>query len=186
MKRLTKDFFRQDAVTLAQKLLGKTLVRAWPDGSCSRFLITETEAYLGEEDLACHASKGRTPRTEIMYAEGGVLYVYIIYGMYWMLNIVSGSINMPEAVLIRAVSGINGPGRAGRTLQLDKSFNGECLTSSDRMWLEDAPEVLSYSSAPRIGIDYAGDFWKNIPWRFTVNTDHASPPPNPMGTGGNM
>lgn len=186
MKRLTKDFFRQDAVTLAQKLLGKTLVRAWPDGTQSRFIITETEAYLGEADLACHASKGRTPRTEIMYADGGVLYVYIIYGMYWMLNIVSGDKNMPEAVLIRALSGTNGPGRVGRALQLDKSFYGECLTCSNRLWLEDAPDVTSYFSAPRIGIDYAGEYWKNIPWRFTLKTDQASPPPNPMGTGGNI
>jgi DNA-3-methyladenine glycosylase len=186
MKRLTKDFFRQDAVTLAKKLLGKKLVRSWPDGTQSKFIITETEAYLGEEDLACHASKGRTPRTEIMYADGGVLYVYIIYGMYWMLNIVSGKTNHPEAVLIRALSAINGPGRVGKALQLDKSFYGECLTNSGRLWLEDAPDITTFTSAPRIGIDYAGDIWKNIPWRFTFDTNQASPPPNPMGTGGNM
>ena len=186
MKRLTKDFFRQDAVTLAQRLLGKTLVRCWPDGTCNRYIISETEAYLGEADLACHASKGRTPRTVIMYAEGGVLYVYIIYGMYWMLNIVSGNKNHPEAVLIRGLSGINGPGRVGKTLQLDNSFYGECLTHSTRLWIEDAPGVTSYNSAPRIGIDYAGEYWKNIPWRFSMETNQASPPPNPMGTGGNM
>ncbi|MDD4199092.1 MAG: DNA-3-methyladenine glycosylase [Paludibacter sp.] len=186
MKRLTKDFFRQDAVTLAKSLLGKTLMRAWPDGSQSRFIITETEAYLGEEDLACHASKGRTPRTEIMYAEGGALYVYIIYGMYWLLNIVSGRKDHPEAVLIRAFYEVNGPGRVGKTLQLDKSFYGEDLNRSERLWLEDAPDVTAFSSAPRIGIDYAGDHWKNIRWRFTINFDQASPPPKPMGTGGNI
>jgi DNA-3-methyladenine glycosylase len=186
MRRLKQDFFQQDAVTLAQKLLGKILVRAWPDETCSRFIITETEAYVGEDDLACHASKGRTSRTEIMYSEGGVLYVYLIYGMYWMLNIVSGNRDHPEAVLIRALSDINGPGRVGRTLQLDKSFNGECLTNSKCIWLEDAPEITRFNSAPRIGIDYAGDYWKNVPWRFTLDTNQASPPPNPMGTGGNI
>lgn len=171
MQPIKQDFFRQDAVTLARKLLGKILVRAWPDGTQSRFIITETEAYMGEEDLACHASKGLTPRTEIMYAEGGVLYVYLIYGMYWLLNIVSGEKGHPEAVLIRALSGVNGPGRTGKILMLDKSFYGESLTDSQRIWLEDAPEITAIESRPRIGIDYAGDYWKNVPWRFTLKTD---------------
>ncbi|OJV40547.1 MAG: 3-methyladenine DNA glycosylase [Bacteroidales bacterium 36-12] len=168
MQKLPPDYFRQDAVTLAKSILGKTLVRVWDDGTQSRFIITETEAYMGEEDLACHASKGRTKRTETLYADGGVIYVYLIYGMYWMLNIVSGTENHPQAVLIRAFSKLYGPGRIGKKLQLDKSFNGEHICNSQRMWIEDAPEITNFTASPRIGIDYAGEYWKNIPWRFTV------------------
>lgn len=168
-KKLPKNFFIRDAVTVARELLGKTLVRRWEDGSESRYTITETEAYLGEEDLACHASKGRTPRTDIMYHEGGVVYVYLIYGMYWMLNFVTGKENHPQAVLIRAINGIVGSGKTGRELKMDKSFYGEDLTTSDRLWIEDAPSTEDFTTAPRVGIDYAGDEWKNKPWRFISN-----------------
>lgn len=168
MDRIQKDFFFQDAVSLAPKLLGKTLIRVWNDGTQSRFTITETEAYCGEEDLACHAAKGKTQRTEIMYAEGGHIYMYLIYGMYWMLNIVSGPKDHPEAVLIRGLYSISGPGKVGRALKLDKSFYGEDLNISGRIWIEDAPDILHYTSTPRIGIDYAGDHWKNKSWRFLI------------------
>ncbi len=169
MNRLSPEFFAQDAVTMAEKLLGKTLVRIWDDGSESRYTITETEAYLGEEDAACHASKGRTPRTEVMYAKGGVIYVYLIYGMYWMLNIVSGSENHPQAVLIRGLNQITGSGKVGRQLKIDKSFYGESLEFSPRLWIEDAPELSDFCSDVRVGIDYAGDEWKNKPWRFIAS-----------------
>ena len=133
-------------------------------------MITETEAYLGEEDLACHASKGRTPRTEIMYADGGAIYVYLIYGMYWLLNFVTGTENHPQAVLIRGIDNIIGSGRVGRELKIDKSFYGESLLTSCRMWLEDAPDTFDFTTAPRVGIDYAGDIWKDKPWRFIMNS----------------
>ena len=168
MKKLEFEFYKQDAVTVAEKLLGKILVRVWDDGTISRYRITETEAYLGEEDKACHASKGRTPRTEIMYSEGGKVYVYLIYGMYWMLNIVTGAENHPQAVLIRGIDNIIGSGKVGRELKIDKSYNGEDLLNSNRFWLEDAPNVSSFKTAPRVGIDYAGDEWKNKPWRFIL------------------
>ena len=168
MKKLEIDFYKQDAVTVAEKLLGKILVRRMDDGTVSRYRITETEAYLGEEDKACHASKGRTPRTDIMYSEGGKMYVYLIYGMYWMLNIVTGIENHPQAVLIRGIDNIIGSGKVGRELKIDKSYNGEDLLVSKRLWLEDAPEVSSFKTAPRVGIDYAGDEWKNKPWRFIL------------------
>lgn len=168
MPSLNKEFFFQDAVSLAQRLLGKTIVRTYNDGSEKYFMITETEAYLGEEDLACHACKGRTPRTEIMYAEGGHIYVYLIYGMYWMLNIVSGPKDHPEAVLIRSLRDVNGPGRVGKTLKLDKSFYGEDLNTSTRIRIEDGPGIETFTCSPRIGIDYAGELWKNKAWRFTV------------------
>ncbi len=165
-KRLPKSFFTNDAVTVARLLLGKTLVRQWENGEISRYRISETEAYLGEEDLACHASKGRTARTDIMYHEGGVIYVYLIYGMYWMLNVVTGEVNHAQAVLIRGIDSIKGSGKTGRELKIDKSFYGESLLTSERLWIEDAPEVSDFTTAPRVGIDYAGEIWKNKPWRF--------------------
>src|ERR1035437_5614795 len=102
MNKLNIDFYKQDAITVAKKLLGKILVRIYEDGTMQRYRIIGTEAYLGEEDLACHASKGRTARTEIMYADGGCLYVYLIYGMYWMLNVVPGPKTNHQLELIRA------------------------------------------------------------------------------------
>lgn len=168
MRRLETDFYKQDAVSVAKKLLGKILVIVEVDGTENRYCITETEAYLGKEDLACHASKGRTARTEVMYAEGGRLYVYLIYGMYWMLNIVTGEEDEPQAVLIRGIDKIVGSGKVGRTLKIEKSYYGENLITSNRIWLEDAPEELNFESAQRIGIDYAGEEWKNKLWRFIL------------------
>ena len=166
MEKLEIDFYKQDAVTVAQKLLGKTLVRKWDDGIECRYKINETEAYLGEEDLACHASKGRTPRTEIMYSCGGHVYVYLIYGMYWMLNVVTGDENHPQAVLIRGIDTIIGSGKVGRELKIDKSLYGENLIISGQIWIENAEDIDNFEQAPRIGIDYAGDEWKNKLWRF--------------------
>ena len=169
MSRLTYDFYKQDAVTVAEKLLGKVLVRTSEDGTASRYVITETEAYLGEEDLACHASKGRTKRTEIMYSDGGCVYVYLIYGMYWMLNVVTGTADHPQAVLIRGIGSITGSGKVGRELRMDKTFYGESLIDSNRIWIEDAHEVSNFKTAPRVGVDYAGDDWKNKHWRFILD-----------------
>ena len=168
MSRLTTDFYKQDALTVAEKLLGKMLVRNWEDGTQSHHIITETEAYLGEEDLACHASKGRTKRTDIMYAVGGHVYVYLIYGMYWMLNVVTGPENHPQAVLIRGIDSITGSGKVGRELKMDKTFYSENLMNSTRIWIENAPDTVSFRTAPRLGIEYAGEEWKNKPWRFIL------------------
>jgi len=168
MPKLTSTFYKQDAVTVAEKLLGKMLVRQWEDGTTTRYVITETEAYQGEEDLACHASKGRTKRTEVLYSEGGCVYVYLIYGMYWMLNVVTGTENSPQAVLIRGIDAITGSGKVGRELKMDRSYYGEDLIISNRIWIEDAPDISDFISATRIGIDYAGDLWKEKPWRFIL------------------
>ncbi|MBR8535594.1 DNA-3-methyladenine glycosylase [Carboxylicivirga sediminis] len=166
--RLDVDFFRQDVLVVASSLLGKVLVRRFNDGREERFVIVETEAYRGEEDGACHASKGRTSRTEVMYHEGGVVYVYLIYGMYWMLNIVTGQNDEPQAVLIRAVKNIDGPGRVGKVLHLDKSFYGESIVISSRLWIEDSKEIVAGTvrRTERIGIDYAPEEWRNKKWRF--------------------
>lgn len=166
--RLHPDFFKRDAVTVARELLGRTIVRRFENGEEKRFVIVETEAYLGEDDLACHASKGRTPRTEVMYHDGGKIYVYLIYGMYWMLNFVTGGDGHPQAVLIRGVDKVIGSGRVGRLLQLDKSFYGEDLCASSRLWVEDTPVITTFATAPRVGVDYAKE-WKDMEWRFIAN-----------------
>jgi DNA-3-methyladenine glycosylase len=170
MERLGMSFYASDAITVAQQLLGKEIVRRWDNGSVSRYVISETEAYFGADDKACHASKGRTLRTEIMYSEGGYVYVYLIYGMYWMLNVVTGEKNHPEAVLIRGINDIIGSGKVGRELKLDKSFYGENLVSSTRLWIENSlhPNPVKYYSASRVGVDYAGEEWSTKPWRFIL------------------
>ncbi len=101
-------------------------------------MITETEAYRGGEDLACHASKGLTPRTRVMFGEGGYLYMYLIYGMYWMMNVVTGPEGVPQAVLFRGLRELSGPGRLTRLLGVDQSFYGEDLVQSGRIWIEES------------------------------------------------
>lgn len=167
MKKIENSFFLQDVLHVAPLLIGKYIVRKFPSGKVLKFMITETEAYRGEEDLACHASKGLTPRTKIMYDRGGMIYVYLIYGMHWMLNIVTGKINEPQAVLIRSVLDNEGPGRLSKKLEIDGSFYGEDLTISERIWIEEGEKVLQIKTSPRIGIDYAGE-WKNKCWRFVA------------------
>jgi len=164
-ERLSLEFYLRDVLEVAPELLGKPLVRQFADGSQKQYMITEVEAYRGAEDLACHAAKGRTPRTEVMFQEGGKVYVYLIYGMYWLLNLVTGEEGYPSAVLIRGIDGFSGPGRLGRELQLDKSFYGENLQASPRLWVENAKPVTEYKTSKRIGIDYAGE-WANKMWRF--------------------
>jgi len=165
--RLPLDFFLRDVLEVAPALIGKLLVRQFDDGRIEKFRITETEAYRGIEDLACHASKGRTPRTEVMFRQGGTVYVYLIYGMYWMLNMVVGEENIPEAVLIRGIEGFSGPGRVGRVLQLDRSFYGENLAASSRIWVEDAEPLSEIKISKRIGVEYSGEEWANKLWRFS-------------------
>jgi len=170
LTRLTTDFYIRDVLEVAPELLGKYLVRKFENGTLQKFLITEVEAYRGEEDLACHAKRGRTKRTEIMYHRGGYIYVYLIYGMYWMLNVVTGDENNPQAILIRGIENYDGPGKITKNLLIDQSFYGEHIVSSQRLWIEN-PEKhtnILIKTAPRIGIDYAGKVWKNKPWRFFV------------------
>jgi DNA-3-methyladenine glycosylase len=167
MSRVDRKFFIADAVTIAGLLPGMDLVIESGEKS-GKYRITETEAYLGESDRACHASRGKTPRTEPMYLEGGHLYVYFVYGMHWMLNVVTGPVNHPQAVLIRGVSQYPGPGLVTRGLGIDGSFNREDLVSSERIWIEETgyrPELIT---GPRVGINYAGEPWISMPWRFLI------------------
>jgi len=165
--RLPLNFFLRDVLEVAPALLGKLLVRQFDDGRIVRYPITEVEAYRGTEDRACHASKGRTPRTEIMFQQGGTVYVYLIYGQYWLLNLVTGNEGDASAVLIRGIEGFPGPGRVGRELQLDRSFYGENLIISARIWLEDAKPVSEIKTSKRIGIEYSGE-WAGKFWRFYI------------------
>jgi len=164
---LSLEFFLRDVLEVAPELIGKKLVRRFDDGRIEKYRITETEAYRGIEDRACHASKGRTPRTEVMFQDGGTVYVYLIYGQYWLLNLVTGIASDASAILIRGIEGFPGPGRVGRELQLDRSFYGESLINSTRMWVEDAEPVTEIKTSKRIGIDYSGD-WANKLWRFYI------------------
>jgi DNA-3-methyladenine glycosylase len=168
--RLTRSFFERDVLEVAPDLLGKTLARRFDDGTKIKKVIMEVEAYRGEEDLACHAKCGKTKRNKVMYEKGGYVYVYFVYGMYWMLNIVTGKRDAPQAVLIRSLDGISGPGRVGKFLNLDKSFYGEDVTKSNRIWLEDIPSLkkVRYKKSARVGVDYAGT-WAHKNWRFILS-----------------
>lgn len=176
-----KELQSQKTVALARWLLGKHLVRRWPDGRTVARMIVETEAYDGEHDLACHARAGRTARTEVMYAAGGVWYVYLCYGIHEMLNLVVGPKDWPAAVLIRGVDGATGPGRVTRQLDVDRRFNRQtaCARRSG-LWLEDrglAVPAAAVQATPRVGVAYAGPIWSAKPWRFTW--DAQVPPPRP-------
>lgn len=151
----------------ARALVGKVLVRRLPDGTVLRARITETEAYFGEADTACHASHGRTKRTEVLYHPAGTIYVYLCYGIHWMLNLVTGAEDDPQAVLIRGVEGASGPGRVTRFLHIDKSLNDTML--ADALSLEDdgfVPARIDVS--PRVGIGYAAPEDQARLWRFTA------------------
>lgn len=167
--RVESDFFKADALEIAPKLLGMQLVRQFDNQVQLVLDINEIEVYRGEEDLSCHASKGRTQRTEVMYHEGGRVYVYLIYGMYWLLNITTGPINHPQAILIRGTQQFSGPGRIGKALQLDKTFYGEDICKSDRLWILSGTNAQhNFETRPRVGIDYAGEYWANVPWRYVL------------------
>jgi DNA-3-methyladenine glycosylase len=188
-RRLSDKFFlRTNTVRVAQDLLGKLLVV--PDAAGNRVsgMIVETEAYLGVEDKAAHSYGGRrTARNEITYAEGGYVYVFFVYGMYYQLNLVSGPADQAHVVLIRAVEPVegieimrerrgatpdknltSGPGKLTIAFGIDRSFNGEHL-SGERIWAEEYRNFkrAEIASGPRVGIDYAEEFVE-MPWRFWV------------------
>lgn len=168
MARLTKEFFTQNALELAPMLIGKLLCRKMDKGII-KLRITETESYYGTEDTACHAHKGKTERTEPMFSEGGITYIYLCYGIYNMLNIVSGEKDNPEAVLIRGVQLFNGPGKLTKALNITKDLNKIDLCLSDELWIEDDGVILAYKKTPRIGISYASKEYRDKEWRFIAN-----------------
>ncbi|MBI3886648.1 MAG: DNA-3-methyladenine glycosylase [Opitutae bacterium] len=166
-----EEFRETGPVAAARGLLGKVLVRTLRGRRTER-VITEVEAYDGERDLACHASKGRTKRTEVMYRPGGVWYVYLCYGVHEMLNLVTGPADCPAAVLIRGVAGIAGPGRLTKALAIDRSLNAAAAHPDSGLHVEDHGVVVPrrrVRATPRIGVDYAGPVWAAKKWRFTFD-----------------
>jgi len=185
-KRIQRKFFTRPTLEVAKDILGKYLIRKI-NGKFLIGKIVETEAYIGPKDKASHAYLGkRTIRNEAEYLIGGHIYIYLVYGMYWQLNISTNKENKPECILIRALEPIvnrksakicnlaNGPGKLCRWLKLDKSFYAEDLTKSGRIWLEDSGEKIDekeIKAAPRIGIDYAGYYWAKKNLRFYLKSN---------------
>ncbi|HHU21988.1 MAG TPA: DNA-3-methyladenine glycosylase [Clostridiales bacterium] len=164
--KLGPDFFQRDCLEVGPDLVGKILVRRLPDGNEIRLRITETECYRGEEDTACHARFGRTKRASVLYRESGTIYVYLCYGINWLLNIVTGEVDLPQAVLIRACEGFPGPGRLTKRLEIDGQFNEICINSCPDFWIEDDGQRFLIIPDKRVGIDYASEEDRNRLWRF--------------------
>lgn len=173
-RRLKRDVLEQPATRLAPELLGMLLCRKTQQGVL-KYRIMETECYFGEEDTACHASRGKTDRTKVLYEKGGTAYVYLCYGVHCLFNVVSGRQGHPEAVLIRGVTGYNGPGKLTRAMEIDRDLNCEDMVTSDRLWLEDDGFRPEYVTAKRVGIDYATEEYRDILWRFIVNDGKYKP-----------
>jgi len=189
--KLKKSFYNRPTLLVAQELLGKYLVHRVGKRKIIGKIV-ETEAYVGPQDRASHASRGRTPRTELMFGPAGQAYIYLIYGMYYCFNIVTEEKGYPAAVLIRALEPIipqtpfnkgakdpllsrgisNGPGKLCRYLKIDKKLNGADL-AGNTIWVEDRKEKVSPKKivkAKRIGIDYAGQ-WRHKRWRFYIKNN---------------
>lgn len=167
---LQMSFFERPAAKVARELLGKTLVRIL-GGAELNLAVTETEAYEGAHDLASHSSKGRTARTDVMFGPAGRFYIYRIYGLHWMLNIVTGKVDEGAAVLIRGVDGISGPGRVVAALAIDQTFTGKEAAPETGLWFAEAPPNVRKPRilrTPRVGIDYAGPVWSQKKLRFVA------------------
>lgn len=173
---LNKKFFYNSPQDVALNLLGKVLVRKI--GKKFLYLIiTETEAYLSEKDLASHARFGKTERNAVMFENGGVWYVYLVYGMHWLLNVVTQKRLIPSAVLIRngilvnQSKEIKGPGKITKALKINGSFWGKEISKKSNLWIEDwAINFKEIKKLPRIGVEYAGK-WAKKPLRFSANID---------------
>ena len=185
---LTPEFFNRPTLEICPELLGKFLVRSVGSKQLSG-MVTEVEAYVGMEDKACHAAKGKTPRNSTLFEEAGHWYVYLCYGMYWMLNIVTEQKDFPAAILIRGIhldapldagrsdeKHLNGPGKLTKNLGIDKKFNRKLATPQTGLWFEDRGIQIptqQIKQGKRIGINYAGA-WKHKPWRFYLTFVHKS------------
>lgn len=184
-KRLGRQFFTKDAITVSKSILGAYLVRRIPDGTIRKGKIVEVEAYPGPEDKASHAQgMKKTKRNQAEYLIGGHVYIYLVYGMYWDFNIVTGPKDHPQCFLIRAIeperaehyTQTNGPGKLCKYFALDKSLYGEDITTSKRIWFEDKKEKIlpkDIITTARIGIDYAGPYWARRKLRFYIKGNRA-------------
>lgn len=192
MARFSREFFARDTLIVARELLGVRLVRML-DGQRISGIIVEGEAYIGQDDSACHASRGRTQRNEVMFGPPGRAYVYFTYGMHWMLNVVTEIEGFPAAVLLRAIQPVegietmralrrskgrlrkdreltSGPARLTQALAIEKTLNGADLVDGAELWLEPGnafPDDV-VERGPRIGIQSAAEKDRLVPWRFWV------------------
>ena len=185
--KLPRSFYSRPSLDVASDLLGKVLVRRLNRRNLTGKIV-ETEAYVGPHDLACHASKGHTPRTSVMFGPPGHTYVYMIYGFHFCLNVVTEPVGYPAAVLIRAVEPLenldlmrklrnkperetniaSGPGKLCMAMSIDKQLNGADLLGAT-IWIEDRQlDPGPIGASPRVGVDYAGEY-KDKPWRFFVD-----------------
>lgn len=165
MSRLTYEFYHRPCLVVARDLVGKVLVH---NGQLLR--ISETEAYCGESDTACHAHKGRTKRTEVLYADAGTIYLYLCYGVHWLLNIITGDVDDPQGVLIRACVDAPGPGKLTKTLGITGALNRESAVDSQALWIEDDGFRCGIELDKRVGIGYATQEDQDRLWRFKMKT----------------
>ncbi len=164
MHRLPYEFYCRPCLEVARDLVGKVLYH-----NGKRLRITETEAYCGEADTACHVSRGRTKRNEVLYADAGTVYVYLCYGMHWMLNLITGEAGDPQGVLIRACETAPGPGRLTKALGITGERNWDSAVTSDRIWVEDDGFSCAVTTGKRIGIGYASQEDQDRLWRFLLD-----------------
>ena len=184
MEKLGRDFYARPAIDVARDLIGTVLVRR-DRGKTYRTRIVETEAYVGPHDLACHASKGRTARTDVMFGPPGRAYVYLIYGMHEMLNVVTSIEGDPQAVLIRAAeplddwdANLTGPGRLARAMNITRALNAIDLTGNTLFLTPNPGPPQRVVTGVRVGIDYAGD-WRHEHLRFMDADSRAVSKPRP-------
>ena len=172
---LGPSFFDREAEHVARDLIGCHLARR-RGRRLFKHLITETEAYVGPHDLACHAARGRTNRTEPMFGPPGTLYVYLVYGLHWMLNVVTGPVDYPAAVLIRSIRNTVGPGRLTKALGVTGALNGRTAGMRCGLWFMTGNHRASLQiiCTPRIGVNYAGPIWSAKPLRFVSRLDDSS------------
>ena len=167
MERLKYEFYHRPCLQVARDLVGKWLVHRLPSGEIRRLRISETEAYCGEADTACHAHKGRTKRTEVLYADAGTIYIYLCYGVHWLLNVVTGDAEDPQAVLIRACVDAPGPGRLTKALSITGELNRGSICG-DELWIEDDGIPCEVATDKRVGIGYASQEDQDRLWRFKL------------------
>ena len=161
MERLGYEFYHRPCLEVARDLVGKVLVH---NGQTLR--ISETEAYCGESDTACHASKGRTKRNEVLYADAGTVYVYLCYGIHWLLNVITGDVDDPQGVLIRACVDAEGPGKLTRRLGITGERNRDNAVTSEYIWIADDGFRCEVVTDKRVGIGYASQEDQDKLWRF--------------------
>lgn len=165
MTRLPYEFYHRHALDVAPDLVGKVLV-------CGdkRLRISETEAYCGIADTACHAHKGRTKRTEVLYADAGTIYVYLCYGMHWLMNVITGDADDPQGVLIRACVDAPGPGKLTRKLGITGEYNRQSILTCPDLWIEDDGFRCTVETDIRVGIGYASQEDQDKLWRFKLGS----------------